>query len=110
MMEGRIAAIADQLLLIERALRQLGWWTPQPPSAEALCSAEPFCVDTLEFAQWLQWIFLPRMKAIVEAGHTLPSVSGICAMAEVVYGEQPGDVRELLVALARFDRLIARTD
>ncbi|WP_258876037.1 YqcC family protein, partial [Pseudomonas aeruginosa] len=29
---------------------------------EALASPEPFCVDTLALEQWLQWIFLPRMK------------------------------------------------
>ncbi|MBF0674348.1 YqcC family protein [Pseudomonas sp.] len=107
-MNERILAIADQLLLIERELRQLGWWSAHSPSDEALASCEPFCVDTLDFAQWLQWIFLPRMRTLVEGGGALPSVSGIRAMADVVYRERPLEVRELLVALGRFDQLIGK--
>ena len=67
-MDARVNALAEHLLLIERELRVLGWWQEQAPSAEALASQEPFCVDTLTFEQWLQWIFLPRMKQLLEAG------------------------------------------
>jgi uncharacterized protein YqcC (DUF446 family) len=107
-MNERILAVAEQLLLIERELRRLGWWSAHSPSDEALGSCEPFCVDTLDFAQWLQWIFLPRMKELLESGGPLPSVSGICAMAEVVYRERPVEVKELLVILGRFDQLIGK--
>ena len=64
-MDSRLPAVAQQLLLIERELRTLDMWSVEPPVPEALASVEPFCVDTLRFEQWLQWIFLPRMKAIV---------------------------------------------
>ena len=76
-MDERLPALADQLLHIERELRLLGWWSAQAPSAEALASQEPFCVDTLSFAQWLQWIFLPRMKLIIESDAVLPARSSI---------------------------------
>lgn len=105
-MDNRVSAVADQLLLIERELRLLGWWSSVPPSAQALSSEQPFCVDTLELHQWLQWIFLPRMKILVESGRPLPAVSSITEMAEVVYAERLGEVRTLLVALTEFDRLI----
>lgn len=108
-MEARIAQLAEQLLLIERELRVLGWWEVEAPSAEALASQEPFCVDSLTFEQWLQWIFLPRMKSLLEADADLPSVSGIQAMAEMVYREQPGVARRLLELLGEFDRLLTRT-
>ena len=108
-MDARIPQIADQLLLIERLLRQLGLWTQQAPSAEALASPEPFCVDTLTFEQWLQWIFLPRMKVLLETGVALPSVSGIQAMAEMVYQQQPSVARRLVELLGEFDRLLTRT-
>lgn len=101
------ALIADQLLLVERALRVQGWWEASPPSAQALASEQPFCIDTLDFSQWLQWIFLPRMKAIIEAGAELPAVSGILPMAEQVYGAGNQQAAALLEALGDFDRLIS---
>lgn len=105
-MDSRVSAVADQLLLIERELRVLGWWSATSPSVHALSSQQPFCVDTLELHQWLQWIFLPRMKVLVESGQPLPAASGIREMAEVVYAERLAEVRTLLTVLADFDRLI----
>ncbi|WP_434605727.1 YqcC family protein [Pseudomonas sp. R1-7] len=106
-MDGRFPKIADQLLLIERELRVQGWWSDVPPSAEALASVEPFAVDTLDFEQWLQWIFLPRMKSILENDLPLPNASGILAMAEMVYAQRPGQGVKLQQLLAQFDQLIA---
>jgi uncharacterized protein YqcC (DUF446 family) len=107
-MDERASQVADQLLLIERELRQLGWWQSEAPSAEALASQTPFCVDTLALEQWLQWILLPRMKVLLESGAPLPAVSGIKAMAEMAYREQPVKVRGLLDVLGEFDRVLTR--
>jgi len=106
-MDKRFVAIADQLLLIERELRVLGHWSEISPSVEALASVEPFCVDTLEFEQWLQWIFLPRMKQILEENLPLPNASGILAMAQMVYASRPGHGVGLQQLLAQFDELIS---
>lgn len=106
-MDARVPAIAQQLLLIERELRVQGWWQVEPPSAQALASQEPFCVDSMAFDQWLQWIFLPRMKHMLENGAALPAVSGIQPMAEQVYGDGNGQTRALVRLLGEFDRLIS---
>jgi uncharacterized protein YqcC (DUF446 family) len=105
-MDKRFPQIAEQLLLIERELRVLGMWKAVPPSDDDLSSREPFCVDTLDFDQWLQWIFLPRMKTILEQDLALPNASGILEMAEMVYASRLGETRSLLSLLAQFDRLI----
>lgn len=105
-MDARFPKIADQLLLIERELRVQGWWDETAPSTEALASIEPFSVDTLDFEQWLQWVFLPRMKIILEQNQPLPNASGILAMAEMVYAARPGQGKELQRLLAQFDQLI----
>lgn len=106
-MDRRLPAVADQLLLIERELRKLDRWAAEPPAAEALASVEPFCVDTLALEEWLQWIFLPRMKALIEAGAGLPGASGIRAMAEEAFAGEGAKALGLLQALGEFDRLIA---
>ncbi|MCY1281858.1 tRNA pseudouridine synthase C [compost metagenome] len=107
-MDERLPVLAEQLLLIERELRALGLWSVEPPADEALASPEPFCVDTLNFEEWLQWIFLPRMKLIIEQELALPEVSGIRPMAEVAYREQPVETRRLLELLGDFDKQINR--
>ena len=106
MMDKRFPEVAEHLLLIERELRVLGWWSDSPPSEQALSSVEPFSVDTLEFEQWLQWIFLPRMKIILEQNLPLPNASGILEMAEMVYASRAQETRYLQQLLAHFDRLI----
>lgn len=105
-MDARTPVVAEQLLLIERELRLQGWWDAQAPDAQALSSQLPFSIDTLAFEQWLQWIFLPRMKQLLEAGAQLPSVSGIQSMAEQVYDGQPDKARGLIKLLGEFDQLI----
>ena len=100
------AELAEQLLLIEKELRQLGLWAECSPGAEALASTEPFCVDSMDFEAWLQWVLLPRMKALLEAGAPLPKGSGICAMGEVVFAARGITARNLLLELDRFDRLL----
>ncbi|MBC3952098.1 YqcC family protein, partial [Pseudomonas folii] len=99
-MDQRFPEVAEHLLLIERELRALGWWSDRSPSEEALSSGEPFCVDTLEFEQWLQWIFLPRMKHILENDLPLPNASGILEMAEMVYATLQRETRPLQQLLA----------
>ncbi|QCI10701.1 YqcC family protein [Pseudomonas putida] len=106
MVEPRILEIADHLLLIERELQVQGWWSAEAPNAEALASTVPFAVDSMAFEQWLQWIFLPRMKLILEHGHPLPNASGILVMAETVFTDRPEQSRELRRLLAAFDQLI----
>ena len=74
--------IAAVLIDIEAQLRQLDLWDRVPPSAEALSSDQPFCVDTLSLPQWLQFIFLPTLYLMLEEDQPLPSRCGITPMAE----------------------------
>ncbi|MDM7858222.1 YqcC family protein [Thiopseudomonas acetoxidans] len=101
-----LSSLADCLHCIEQQLRELGWWTQSPPNEQALLSQEPFCIDTLTFEQWLQWVLLPRMRIVLEKQVPLPSQSAIAEMADVVYAEQLGQTVALRRAIKQFDRLI----
>ena len=74
--------IATLLLELEAEMRILDLWDAEPPTPEALASIQPFCVDTLTLPQWLQFVFIPRMSQLVEAGQPLPQTCGIAPMAE----------------------------
>jgi uncharacterized protein YqcC (DUF446 family) len=99
--------IADVLLEVEATLRTHDRWDRQPPAAESLASTQPFCIDTLRFEQWLQWIFLPRMKNILEDRSPLPRKSGIYSYAEDCLHKDDPPTTDLLESIKRFDELIA---
>ena len=99
--------IADVLLEVEANLRIRGKWERDPPDSEHLSSTQPFCIDTLSFEQWLQWIFLPRMKRIIEQQRPLPDKSGIYVYAHESLRNGDVATSHLLKLIKRFDDLIA---
>ncbi|GGE71687.1 hypothetical protein GCM10011533_25050 [Streptosporangium jomthongense] len=99
--------VADCLLSIEMELRKLDMWASQRPPEDAFRSTEPFCLDTLAFTQWVQFVFLERMKVIVENGHPLPEVSGIAPMAEEYFRGRPESGQGLIRELEVFDQLLS---
>lgn len=107
-MSKTLHELAECLLEIEAELRRLDWWSSEEPCARSLASTEPFCVDTMAFEQWLQWVFLPRMKQLLEQAAELPQRSAITEMAEMVYAEMPGRTVVLRRHLKRVDRLLER--
>lgn len=105
-MSRRDHQLAELLLGIEQELRRLDFWQAQAPSEQAMQSIQPFCFDTLDFTQWLQFIFLPRMRIIVEHGLTLPSSCDIAPMAEECFKQMPQNTDTLLALLIECDRVI----
>ncbi|MFT6288624.1 MAG: hypothetical protein ACJAYC_003763 [Halieaceae bacterium] len=103
-------AVAEVLIDIEAQLRQLRQWDKIPPSATALVSDQPFCVDTLTLPQWLQFIFLPAMYQILESEQTLPQRCGIVPMAEEYFRGTGLSADNLLDALGRIDELLTESD
>lgn len=100
--------VASALMDIEAALRQLQLWQSVPPPPEALRSEQPFAVDTLQFEQWLQFIFLPRMRFLVDQEQDLPGQCSIAPMAEECFGGRGLPVAELLAALENIDALLSQ--
>lgn len=95
--------VARLLLEIEVEMRRLRLWESEPPSSEALQSQLPFCYDTLYFTQWLQFVFLVRMRQLLEGGVPLPVQCGIAPMAEECFKNIEADTHRLLKLLAEID-------
>ncbi|MHA2940277.1 YqcC family protein [Vibrio sp. RC27] len=58
----RIVPLISLLDQLEMKLNGLNLWQTTPPNEEALSSLVPFAMDTLAPEQWLQWIFIPKMR------------------------------------------------
>lgn len=99
--------VADLLLHIELELRQIGAWESEPPAPEALQSNQPFCIDTLEFTQWLQFVFVRRMKVLVENDRPLPAVSGMAPMAEEHFRQRSEAGEGVIRVLEKMDQVLS---
>ncbi len=64
--------IADLLNALEVELQRVELWQASSPSKKALASQEPFALDALAPQQWLQWVFIPRFRLLLEMSRPLP--------------------------------------
>jgi len=109
-LDGIRSEIAAQLIDLEAGLRQLDLWSDEPPTAEALQSEQPFAMDSLEFEEWLQFIFLPTIYQVLDSGKALPERCAIAPMAEETIGKKPLMTETLMTTLRELDRLITEAD
>ena len=105
MTDTRYIPLGSLLIDIECELRRGGFWQTETPPASVLASIEPFAVDTLDFHQWLQFIFLPRMRELIDARQVLQEQCNITAMAEVVWADETRAIT-VINALRQFDETI----
>ena len=94
--------VGSLLIDLESELRNLNLWDAEMPAPEALLSTQPFCLDTLQFYQWLQFVFLPRMHQMVDELAPLPAQCGIGPMSEEFFRSESISgisVTELLIRL-----------
>lgn len=99
--------VALLLKHIETELKVLELWSVQPPAATAFESVAPFCCDRMPLQQWLQFIFIPRMKALVDGGLPLPAAIAVCPMAEEAFAPITTDKLALINRIADLDELLS---
>lgn len=88
---------------IEAELKHIGCWQDEPLRPEQLQFSKAFAVDTMAFAQWLQFIFLPRVREAA-ASNRFPSSSSVGARAVREFDTVP-NADALLTLLVQFDEL-----
>lgn len=93
---------------LESEMRAQRLWSDMPPSAESMASAMPFMYDTLKLQQWLQWVFLPRTRALIEARGRLPGNCNIHPLAEHEFARlEDVDSFRLLELILAIDTLMS---
>ncbi|MBZ9612852.1 YqcC family protein [Rheinheimera maricola] len=88
-------------------LKQQQLWSALPADPIAMQSSLPFCYDTMPLQQWLQYIFLPRMQALLEAQLALPSQISVLPMAEQAFATSGGRLGKLLNIIASIDSVLS---
>ena len=95
----------EKLHAIEQQLRALNIWSLAHPSDAAMASTAPFACDLMPLEQWLQFIFLPKMQAIIQQRQALPSNIAIAPMAQYVW-KNKHDYQPLIFLLNDLDTLL----
>ena len=94
-MEQQYSAIKKALNTLEEAMRHFSLWPASRPSSSAMQSTVPFAVDTMSFECWLAYIFIPKMRAVINAGQPIPNMQ-IAPAAEVYLTVSSKEVISLL--------------
>lgn len=102
------AAQVDVLLAkINQEMIKQDLWQSTVPSKEALASEQPFCCDTLSFAQWLEFVLLPKMQMLVDSNLPLPKEFLILPMAQQSFVNVEQDTTHLVELIAQLDAVFA---
>ena len=88
---------------IEAEMRRIGMWSATAPTPQQMAFKKAFAMDTMPFASWLQFIFIPRVN---EAAATcqFPKSSSVGAQAVREFDTVPNTER-LQTLLSEFDGL-----
>ncbi len=92
---------------IEEEMKRIGMWQGKPLEPERYKCKEAFCMDTMSFEQWLQFILIPRVREIIEAKGKFPAGSAVAVMA-VRNFDGLDDAEKLISLLAEFDGMFNR--
>ena len=98
--------VSQLLNELEDILRTEKYWRDLSPTVEALSSVEPFCIDTLSCTEWLQWVYIPRLRAIIEQRSDLPVGAQVYSYIEEALAGL--DVTGILDVIARLDEAMAQ--
>jgi uncharacterized protein YqcC (DUF446 family) len=96
----RVAAKIDA---IEAEMKRLGAWSGDPVPPEAYVDMGAFGMNTMSFEQWLQFVFIPRVRELCASDGPWPGESAVGVKAYREFDGWP-EAQELARLLAEFDR------
>ena len=102
--KSQVKLFEKQLELIIAELQKIALWQTSPPNPDAFLSEQPFALDTMQAHEWLQWIFIPRMRALIEANANLPQFA-LHPYFEEALKDEEANIHNLLNLIKQLDEL-----
>jgi uncharacterized protein YqcC (DUF446 family) len=96
--------VAELIGQVEAEMMRIGYWREEPLPPEMYEFTQAFAMDTMPFAYWLQFIFIPRVRSIVEEQGQFPSASHVAAQAVREF-DGLDETDRLQTLLSEFDAL-----
>ena len=96
------------LLSLQQVMIEADHWSDVAIDPAALNSQQPFCLDTMTFSQWLQFVMMPAMQRLIDTNQALPKLikgQGIEPMASESYSSS--EVEQAIIAkISELDDLL----
>lgn len=89
---------------IEAEIKRIGWWREEPLPPEMYQFTQAFAMDTMPYVYWLQFIFIPRVRSVVEERGQFPPASSVGGQAIREFDGQD-EAEPLVTLLCEFDAL-----
>ena len=96
--------VENKLNEIEAELKRIGYWRDEPLPPEMYEFTQAFAMDTMPFAYWLEFIFIPRVRSIIEEQGQFPAGSMVGTQAIREF-DGDHDAAGLVTMLCEFDDL-----
>jgi uncharacterized protein YqcC (DUF446 family) len=96
-----------RLQAIEAQLREHQHWQDTPPDVSVFESTQPFCMDTLEPLEWLQWVLIPRLHQLIDSEQDLPQSFAVAPYYEIALDASHPFRAIILPELEQLDALFA---
>jgi uncharacterized protein YqcC (DUF446 family) len=100
-------AVLELLVQMQEEMERLALWKTVPPTEDQFQSDVPFCMNTLACSQWLQWVYIARLNALIEGGDSLPRGGQVHPYAEEAFKVEGIESKALLAMIAQLDKLLA---
>lgn len=103
-MPPKPALVEKKLVAIEAEMRRRGMWQAKPLTEAQYDFRQAFAMDTMTFPQWLQFIFIPRVRSTLETHGDFPSSSHVGTQALREF-DGYAEAEKLVSLLCEFDEL-----
>ncbi|WP_111414682.1 YqcC family protein [Billgrantia lactosivorans] len=94
---------------LEATMRATNMWRMSAPAPDAYQSEQPFCIDTMALPQWLRFVFIARLDALVEARAPMPAKCDVAPVVDTYLAQQGARASDRLLlckAVEEIDRLV----
>lgn len=95
--------VLSKIAGIEAEMRRIGLWQKKALRPEQYRFAQAFGMDRMTFTQWLQFIFIPRVREAAVTGN-FPAESHVATQAMREF-DGFSEASQLIKLLAEFDAL-----
>jgi len=94
--------VLSKITGIEVEMHRIGLWQAEPLQLKQYQFSRAFAMDTMTFSQWLQFIFIPRVRDCAASG-MFPSTSQVSIQAIREFDGMP-EASHLVILLSEFDQ------